>query len=129
MALLGVALESITSWGMTHSRNARQLAWMSLLGAVILLLWPISPETALWDLPGVFGGGTERGVDVVTPIGALMSGDSIGDGGDRLQLAAGLILLGFGLGSGLATGGLRSPTARIRPEKSDLDTLSSGHQP
>jgi len=56
-------------------------------------------------MPGVFGGG-KPGVqpgDIVTPIGALISGESAGDGGDRLQLAAGLFLLGLAVGAGLTS--------------------------
>ena len=80
--------------------SSRWIAWVSLIGAVLLLLWPIAPDTPLWDMPGVFGGGRPdvESTDVVTPIGALISGDSLGDGGDRLQLAGGLILLGLAAG-------------------------------
>lgn len=81
-------------------------AWASLVGAVVLLLWPIAPDTPLWDMPGVFGGGRPgvESADIVTPIGALISGDSVGDGGDRLQLAGGLFLLGVAVGAWLRSG-------------------------
>jgi hypothetical protein len=87
----------------------RWIAWASLIGAVLLLLWPIAPDTPLWDMPGVFGGG-DPGVQpgaIVTPIGALISGEPAGDGGDRLQLAAGLFLFGLALGARLASANRR----------------------
>jgi hypothetical protein len=81
---------------------SRWVAWASLIGAIVLLLWPIAPDTPLWDMPGVFGGGRPgvESADVITPIGALISGESLGDGGDRLQLAGGLFLLGLAVGVG-----------------------------
>jgi len=74
--------------------------------AMVLLLWPIAPDTPLWDMPGVFGGGRPgvESADVITPIGALISGESVGDGGDRLQLAGGLFLRGLAVGAGLRSG-------------------------
>ncbi len=93
--------------------SSRWIAWVSLIGAVLLLLWPIAPDTPLWDMPGVFGGGRPgvESADVVTPIGALISGDSLGDGGDRLQLAAGLILLGLAAGVVVTSRHRRGPLA------------------
>jgi hypothetical protein len=57
-------------------------------------------------MPGVFGGGRPgvESTDVITPIGALISRESVGDGGDRLQLAGGLFLLGLAVGAGLRSG-------------------------
>lgn len=83
----------------------RRMAWAGLLGAAVLLLWPIAPDTPLWEMPGIGGGGSPGADlgDIVTPIGALISGHSLGDGGDRLQLALGLLLLGFAGGVGLAS--------------------------
>ena len=85
--------------------SLRRIVWVCLFGAVVLLVWPIAPDTPLWDMPGVFGGGSSgvEFADIVTPISALVSGESLGDGGDRLQLAVGLLLLGFTLGAGLAS--------------------------
>ena len=89
--------------------TSRWIAWASVIGAVVLLLWPIAPDTPLWDMPGVFRGGRPgvESANVVTPIGALISGDSVGDGGDRLQLAGGLFLLGLAVGAGLRLGDRR----------------------
>jgi hypothetical protein len=87
---------------------------------MVLLLWPIAPDTPLWDMPGVFGGG-QPGVqpaDIVTPIGALISGESVGDGGDRFQLGAGLFLLGLAVGTGL-----KSASRRRMPAAADAFEL------
>jgi hypothetical protein len=48
---------------------SRWFAWAGLVGAVVLLLWPIAPDTPLWDMPGVFGGGRPgvESADIVTP--------------------------------------------------------------
>jgi hypothetical protein len=101
---------------------SRSIAWASLIGAVVLLLWPIAPDTPLWDMPGVFGGGRPgvESADIVTPIGALISGESVGDGGDRLQLAGGLFLLGLAVGVGL-----RSGNRRRMPAVADESVLGS----
>jgi len=79
---------------------------MALFAAGALLLWPIAPDTPLWDMPGAFGGGVpgSYGEKIVTPIGALFSGAPLGDGGNRLQLAAGLVLLGVAVASFVAVG-------------------------
>jgi hypothetical protein len=106
------------SWFMAlSSLPSRWIAWASLIGAVVLLLWPIAPDTPLWDMPGVFGGGRSgvESADIVTPIGALISGDPVGDGGDRLQLAGGLFLLGLAVGAGLRSGHRRRMPA-VRDE-------------
>jgi hypothetical protein len=96
---------------------SRWIAWASLIGAMVLLLWPIAPDTPLWDMPGVFGGGRPgvESADVITPISALISGESVGDGGDRLQLAGGLFLLGLAVGAGLRSGHRRRMQA-VRDE-------------
>ena len=101
---------------------SRWIAWASLIGAVVLLLWPIAPDTPLWDMPGVFGGGRPdvEPAAIVTPIGALISGESVGDGGDRLQLAGGLFLLGLAVGAGL-----RSGHRRRMPAVADESVLES----
>jgi hypothetical protein len=102
----------------------RWIAWASVIGAVVLLLWPIAPDTPLWDMPGVFGGGRPgvESANVVTPIGALISGDSVGDGGDRLQLAGGLFLLGLAVGAGL-----RSGDRRRMPAEGDESVVLESH--
>lgn len=112
---------------MRNPSRQRLLAWSALMGAAVLLLWPIAPDTPLWELAGVLGGGGSMDV-VTTPVSALWSGESFGDGGDRLQLAVGLILFGTALGLGIGAGAFRSPTARMRPEPSPLDSVSVGHQ-
>jgi len=103
-------------------RSFRWMAWAGLIAAAVLLLWPIAPDTPLWDMPGVFGGGRPgiESVDVVTPIGALISGASLGDGGDRLQLAGGLLLLGLALGAWLTT-----RHRRTAPPESDRPVVGS----
>jgi hypothetical protein len=71
-------------------------------------------------MAGVFGGGRPgvESADIVAPIGALISGDSVGDGGDRLQLAMGLFLLGLAVGAGL-----RSNHQRRMPAVADESML------
>jgi hypothetical protein len=87
----------------------RTIAWISVLAGILLLLWPIAPDTPLWEQPGAGNPAILLDEDVVTPIGALIGGDPIGDGGDRLQLGMGLLLLGAGLGALVASGSRRLP--------------------
>lgn len=87
----------------------RTIGWICLLAAILLLLWPIAPDTPLWDQPGVGNPAILLDEDVVTPIGALIGRHPLGDGGDRLQLGMGLVLLGVGLGALLAAGPRRVP--------------------
>lgn len=98
---------------MTESR-LRLIAWSSLVIGFLLLVWPVSPDVALWDLPGAFGGGTEEaarllrsasdpyGGRVMTPLTSLMTGDALLTGQDRLQMTLGLVLIGISIGTGLA---------------------------
>jgi hypothetical protein len=113
----------------------RFIAWASLAIGALLLVWPTSPDVALWDLPGMFGGGSTETTEllwsdrapsggdgrVVTPLTSLLTGEALADRGDRVQLALGLVLIGIAAGAALTLPRTRKP-ARKRP------TIHSGYQ-
>ena len=104
----------------------RLVAWVGGVFGVLLLVWPVSPRVPLWDLPGVFGGGNYLG-PVVSPLTALLNGTPLVDWTDRLQLAAGLLLLGLAAGIGFA---LVCTETRHKPKPSDESIgVLSGYQP
>lgn len=101
--------------------KVRVLALVSLVLGALLLVWPSTPGVALWDLPGMAGGGTFSG-EVASPFTFLIGGRPLVDGWDRLQLSAGLVLVGVSIGAGLAVRTRVPKPSRKRP------TGLSGHQ-
>lgn len=98
-----------------------------MIGA-LMLVWPVSPSVAPWDLPGAFGGGTEEaaqllrsapapyGGRVMTPLTSLITGDALVAWNDRFQLALGLVLIGIAIGTGLAVRTRTPKLAEADPE-------------
>lgn len=102
------------------------LAWVSGVLGCLLLVWPVSPDVALWDLPGAFGGGTVSMDGVITPLSSLFAGEPLADGIDRLQLAVGLLLIGAGIGVGIGIG-LAHRTRRSAPVDTE-PRIHAGYQ-
>ena len=104
--------------------HLRLFTYVSLMLAAVLLVWPIYPPDPLWSLRQGWGfGPSPGGTRVVTPVSALVSGQSLGDGGDRWQLGMGLILTGLGIGAGLANAARGKAKRKLASKRSHGDDL------
>lgn len=100
------------------------VAWISLLVAIGMLLWPLDPSVSLMDMIGSFGGGIKP--FPVGPVNALDALFSPGDMGAtaawRLVLASILALLTIGIEFALRSRTRVSETTR--PSMKDLTRFS-----